>query len=96
MLATIYLTFKVIFGLSALGFSFASLYMPTFYKLKGKKPGVILVHSIKAKKNSYILLAGMTIILLTNQFALFSSILISLVFYYKGLVNKKNSANVTA
>jgi hypothetical protein len=96
MLATIYLTFKVIFGLSSLGFAIASLYMPTYYKLKGKKPGVILVHSIKSKKNSWILLTGMFIILLTNQFALFSTILIYAIFYYKGLVNKKNSIKATA
>jgi hypothetical protein len=96
MWATIYLIFKILFGLSSLAFSFLSLYVPTSNKLAGKKPGVILVHSIRAKRNSYILLAGMLIILLTNQFAFFSSLLIYLVFFYKSLVNRKKIAKVTA
>jgi hypothetical protein len=96
MWATIYLVFKILFGISSLAFSFLSLYIPTSNKLVGKKPGVILIHSVRAKRNSYILLAGMLIILLTNQFALFSSILIYLVFFYKSLVNRKKQSKVTA
>jgi flagellar biosynthesis component FlhA len=90
----IYLGFKIIVGIAALVISFATLYLPTKYKLKNKKPGVILVQSIKTKFSSYVLLGGMMIILIVNQFALFSSLLIGAIFVYKSALNKNKKTTL--
>ncbi len=92
---SIYFGFKFLLGIVSIAFSFATLYIPTSTKLRGKKPGVILINSFKSKYNSYILLGGMTIILIFNQFAIFSSALISLIFVYKNMLRRSKTTKLT-